>query len=81
MAQSPIATESAISADAASKSVAPTAFSPCNTTAKELAKPTKAVRQPMNRLWTEKSFSMKHSAACGLSQTTAAVCIGDRQKN
>jgi len=24
---------------------------------------------------------MKHSAACGLSQTTAAGRIGDRQKN
>ena len=49
MAQTPIDTESAISPEAACASVAPTPVRPCSTTAKELAKPTKAVSRPMNR--------------------------------
>jgi hypothetical protein len=74
MAQRPTETDSAISPDAASKSVAPTPFSPCSTTAKELAKPTKAVSRPMNRLWRENSFSM-----AGLWHGEMAIIIADQK--
>ena len=42
----PIAIDNAMRPEAASASLAPTAFSPCTTTAKELAKPTKAASAP-----------------------------------
>src|SRR5690606_7887553 len=70
MAHTPIETESAINPEAASKSLAPTPFNPCSTTAKELAKPTKAVRQPMKKLWAERSLSM---AGSGVSQRKTIV--------
>src|SRR6185437_3533652 len=46
MAQTPIATASAIRPDAASAWDAPTAINPCRTTAKEEAKPTNAASTP-----------------------------------
>lgn len=58
MAQSPIEIDSTVNPEAACPGVAPTACNPCSTTAKELANPTKAVRQPIKTAWAERSLSM-----------------------
>ena len=59
IAQSPMETDRAISPEAACASLAPTPVSPCSTTAKEEAKPTKAVSRPMKSACGEKSRSMR----------------------
>ncbi|MCY1241060.1 hypothetical protein D9M72_539430 [compost metagenome] len=65
IAQTPMEIDNAISPEAACASLAPTPVRPCNTTAKELAKPTKAISRPMKRLWGEKSRNMAATGCCG----------------